>query len=224
MYLINSYFENFFAKPFWEGFTTCIIIYSIFKIPFITKVLLRPLLGVLALSLEGLVSTKKELKIIFSNSDINDTSVMEKIEDAAKKFQFRIQKLIFLTLTCFLVCKGAIELVQTFGIYSQNKYELYSEHPFIYGITQINTLVYVAAALAISCGVQLAYMLVTDGPDESVDPLMLGIASAILLILSDSSAYEWNVGRSLSIFLLVICMPILYAVSRWMELKKAKRL
>jgi len=60
-------------------------------------------------------------------------------------------------------------------------------------------------------------MLVTEGPDEAVEPIMLGVASGILLILSDANATEWDADRSLAVFLLIVSIPVLYASSRWMN-------
>jgi hypothetical protein len=42
----------------------------------------------------------------------------------------------------------------------------------------------IAFALAIAAGIELAYTLFTPGPDEALDPLMLGISSGILLLVN----------------------------------------
>jgi hypothetical protein len=39
----------------------------------------------------------------------------------------------------------------------------------------------------VSAGIELAYMLFTPGPDEAVEPLILGLASAALLTASKDS-------------------------------------
>ncbi|HHT8253587.1 TPA: hypothetical protein ACT2TS_004627 [Citrobacter braakii] len=162
----------------------------------------------------------REIWIIFTSKDEDE------IESAAENFQMRIQKTIFLFLTILLLTKGLLELLQTFSFFEQ-PIALYIKglaeplwfykHGFVSAILQINTLVYVANALALSCGFQLAYMLVTKGPDEAVEPIMLGVASAILLILSDNPASTWGMGKSVSIFLLIISIPILYISSRKMK-------
>ena len=48
------------------------------------------------------------------------------------------------------------------------------------------TLAIVGEALMFSAGVELAYMLFTPGPDEAVQPLILGLAAAGLLVASDA--------------------------------------
>lgn len=165
----------------------------------------------------------REIWIIFTSKDESE------IESAAENFQMRIQKIIFFFLTILLLTKGLFELLQTFSFFEQ-PIVLYIKglaeplwfykHGFVSAILQINTLVYVANALALSCGFQLAYMLVTKGPDEAVEPIMLGIASAILLVLSDNPASTWGMGKSVSIFLLIISIPILYISSRKMKKDK----
>lgn len=42
----------------------------------------------------------------------------------------------------------------------------------------------IAFGLAIAAGIELAYTLFTPGPDEALDPLMLGISSGILLLVT----------------------------------------
>lgn len=167
--------------------------------------------------LNGVRDSFEELEVIFSSSRNTHRKTLKKISDAANNFQFRLQKIIFLVLVLVLLSKGFFEILQTLGVFTQNSYELRSSHPYVYYFLEIKTLVYVAAALAISCGIQLAYMLITDGPDEAVDPLMLGIASTILLILSDSNAKDWTSDRSFAVMMLVICLPVLFACSRWMQ-------
>ncbi|AFJ98430.1 hypothetical protein QMS71_07815 [Cronobacter sakazakii] len=160
---------------------------------------------------KGFSNFKTELRIIlFARTTVA-------LEAAARNFQLRLQKIIFLTLTLVLCVKGGLELLQTFGVFPQDKASLYSFDEAIYFIIHFSTLKYVASALAISCGIQLAYMLVTEGPDEAVEPIMLGVASGILLILSDANATEWDADRSVAVFLLIVSIPVLYASSRWMN-------
>jgi hypothetical protein len=42
----------------------------------------------------------------------------------------------------------------------------------------------IAFALVVAAGIELAYTLFTPGPDEALDPLMLGISSGILLLVT----------------------------------------
>ncbi|RTF26417.1 hypothetical protein D9B84_01935 [Serratia marcescens] len=150
-----------------------------------------------------------DVKFLFKyNGDANE------LDAAAKRLQMLVQKLIFASLTIVLALKGGFEFLQTIHWVDVrvNYQYLMGPRTFIEHILAINTLQYVAKALAVSCGVQLAYMLVTDGPDEAVEPLMLGIASAILLILSSTS--EWDFNHAVAIFLLVLTIPMLYLIAK----------
>ncbi len=60
----------------------------------------------------------------------------------------------------------------------------------------------VAAGLALSAGVELCYMLYTPGPDEAIEPLILGLSSSALLIISRTGAeFSWQ--SSLAVFVFV---------------------
>lgn len=49
-------------------------------------------------------------------------------------------------------------------------------------------LALVSQSMMVSAAIELAYMLFTPGPDEAVDPLILGIAGTALLVMSDKNA------------------------------------
>jgi hypothetical protein len=53
-------------------------------------------------------------------------------------------------------------------------------------LTTERPIALVGKGLAISAGVDLAYMLFTPGPDEALEPVMLGIASTVLLLISNA--------------------------------------
>lgn len=133
-------------------------------------------------------------------------------EESANRIQFFCQRLIFVALTLFLLLKGCIEIIDTFNP------DYLTTHNFLLHIKKIKTLSYVANALAISCGFQLAFMLITKGPDEAVEPIMLGIASVILLMLSVIAPEKWSVQNSLSVTMLIACIAGLFYLSR--KLKK----
>jgi hypothetical protein len=73
------------------------------------------------------------------------------------------------------------------------------------------TLSLIADALAAAALVELAYTLFTDGPDEAIDPLMLGLSSFLILELGKASL-RWQDG--LGIVLGVVSLGILFAVRR----------
>jgi hypothetical protein len=71
----------------------------------------------------------------------------------------------------------------------------------------------IAGALAVAAGVELAYTLYTPGPDEALDPLMLGLSSAILLLITRD-----NIGSVTSQFLAallgVLALGALFLIRR----------
>ena len=56
--------------------------------------------------------------------------------------------------------------------------------PLFPGITTSVTVV--AAALAVAAAIELAYTLFTPGPDETLEPLMLGLSSGILFLITEN--------------------------------------
>ncbi|WP_336855084.1 hypothetical protein [Pseudescherichia vulneris] len=130
----------------------------------------------------------------------------------ARRISYFIQYLIFLALSILLLCKGSFELLQTLCPNNDAlKWDIVAQ------LLHINTLLYVASALALSSGIQLAYMLVTHGPDEAIEPVMLGIASAVLLILSKVDPEEWTVQYAFVLLIMIICIAILFSLSVWMS-------
>lgn len=135
----------------------------------------------------------------------------------AKNISYVIQYCIFITLTLLLSAKGAFELLQTLlPEFSALKWSVAVQ------LLNINTLLYVSGALAISSGLQLAYMLVTHGPDEAIEPVMLGIASAVLLLLAKTEPEDWNTKYATVLLIMIVCIAILFALSKWMSHGKSK--
>jgi len=51
-----------------------------------------------------------------------------------------------------------------------------------------------AAGLAAAAAIELAYALYTPGPDEALDPLILGVSSTFLFLASKSPRLDWQFG------------------------------
>jgi hypothetical protein len=51
-----------------------------------------------------------------------------------------------------------------------------------------------AAGLAAAAVIELAYALYTPGPDEALDPLILGVSSTFLFLASKSPSLNWQFG------------------------------
>jgi len=164
---------------------------------------------------------RTDLKAIFlygrPDNSGSDLQHYKNTEISAGRMQFFCQKLVFICLTTFLIFKGGVEVVDTFYPFDASSHEILAH------IKEIKTLSYVAKALAISCGLQLAFMLITKGPDEAVEPIMLGVASVILLMLSAIDPDKWTVYNSLSVAILVLCIAGLYFLSKKLDNEKNKQ-
>ncbi|MGC0825051.1 hypothetical protein ACT2VT_003258 [Pantoea agglomerans] len=152
---------------------------------------------------------------------------------AAEHLQAHAQKIIFICLSLLLIAKGLVEVLDTLNVFEKVRvshmvyywtvdnfklgevrwYEYVDKWSLVTHIRHIKTLTYVANALAISCGLQLAYMLITEGPDEAIEPIMLGVASVILLILSTIEPSQWSIYNSISIIILILGVFLLYYIS-----------
>ncbi len=55
-----------------------------------------------------------------------------------------------------------------------------------------HSLEVVSYGLGISAGIEMAYMLFTPGPDEAVEPVILGLSSTLLFILSSLDFEKTN--------------------------------
>lgn len=164
---------------------------------------------------------RSDLKNIFlygrPDDSGSDLQHFKNSEISANRMQFFCQKLVFICLTTFLIFKGGVEVVDTFYPFDV------SSHKILAHIKEIKTLSYVAKALAISCGLQLAFMLITKGPDEAVEPIMLGVASVILLMLSAIEPDKWTVYNSLSVAILVLCIAGLFFLSKKLDSQQKKQ-
>ena len=74
------------------------------------------------------------------------------------------------------------------------------------------TLTVIAAALAVAAAVELAYTLFTQGPDEAIDPLMLGLASALALQLA--KAKDLTPSQGLATLAYTAGLGLLFAIRR----------
>ncbi|WDE01007.1 hypothetical protein [Thalassomonas actiniarum] len=71
----------------------------------------------------------------------------------------------------------------------------------------------ISQSMMVSAAIELGYMLFTPGPDEAVEPLILGIAGTALLVLSDENNASVNnsfLTDAVVTFLLVVSMFILF--------------
>jgi hypothetical protein len=71
-------------------------------------------------------------------------------------------------------------------------------------LVALPTLELVAIALAYSAGFELAYTLFTEGPDEAVEPVIMGLAAAMLLGLSKLDRIDVLAGCGAVVFVIAL--------------------
>jgi hypothetical protein len=72
----------------------------------------------------------------------------------------------------------------------------------------------IGLALAGAAVIELAYTLYTDGPDEALNPVMLGVAAALLIQLGRVEKFDiWQAGAAL---LYVTALGGLFAIRKWL--------
>lgn len=88
------------------------------------------------------------------------------------------------------------------------------------GIAQLALRV-VAVGLALAATVELAYTLFTDGPDEALDPLILGSSSFILIKISDPNT-DLTMQNAGAFALFILVLGALFVI-RELFIEKPKR-
>lgn len=77
-----------------------------------------------------------------------------------------------------------------------------------------------AGGLALAAVVELTYTLFTEGPDEAIDPLILGLSSFVLLKISDPKT-DLTLSNAGTIALLVLALGVLFLIrDRFIEKPK----
>jgi type IV secretory pathway VirB2 component (pilin) len=75
-------------------------------------------------------------------------------------------------------------------------------------------LAIIGTALAFSAAVELAYTFFTDGPDEALDPLILGLASFALIEISRKKVHLAQ--TAIPVLLIVLAIAVLFATRRFL--------
>lgn len=113
--------------------------------------------------------------------ETGEAAVDARVYGAAKAnmqvLKILLQQLIGLAIIALLAIKTVLELCPKLDIFKESDLEAVLVHT---GYLKV-----VGSALSVSAGVELAYMLFTPGPDEAVEPLILGVAGAVLLAVSE---------------------------------------
>jgi hypothetical protein len=76
----------------------------------------------------------------------------------------------------------------------------------------VRILELVGAALGFSAAMDLAYMLYTEGPDEAVQPVIVGLAATILMFVSATKPEDLGWQTALTVLLLAVTIALLFYV------------
>jgi hypothetical protein len=113
----------------------------------------------------------------------------------AERIKIALQFSVGFGLTCLLVAKVIYSLVPSL------KAPLWLR---VDELRSIPTLELVAIALEYSAGIELAYTLFTEGPDEAVEPVIMGLAAAMLLGFSKLGSIDVLAGCGAIAFVLAL--------------------
>jgi hypothetical protein len=72
----------------------------------------------------------------------------------------------------------------------------------------------IAAALAVAAVIELAYTLFTPGPDEALDPLILGLSSGLLMLVT--KIHDGGIMLGLAMFIGVLSLAALILIRHYL--------
>ncbi|WP_146056457.1 hypothetical protein [Methylobacterium sp. V23] len=118
-------------------------------------------------------------QLMMSAANPSAQNAYSRWEPIAKKLKIYAQMCVGVIIGLSLIGKFLIAALDVPGWLS-NSY-----------LAKVPTLEAVGNGLAYSAGFELAYMLFTPGPDEAIEPVILGLAAAILIVISDANT-NWT--------------------------------
>jgi hypothetical protein len=126
------------------------------------------------------------------------------MESKVEKFKIALQYCVGMYIFAFVIIKALAFL----GV----PLDCIKGWQVIAHILSTSILALVSKSVMVSAAIELAYMLFTPGPDEAVDPLILGIAGTALLAMSDenSSKTDSMLYDSVAVFLFAISLAVLF--------------
>ena len=125
-------------------------------------------------------------------------------EPLAESIKITIQMFIGFILGVAVLIDGLVFLCSSFS------------NPSPQWIAHLNPLNIIAYGLFFSTGVDLAYMLFTPGPDEAIDPVMTGLAAAILLGIGKTDFSQIQLAQGVALFLAVAALGGLFAAKKYL--------
>ena len=108
-------------------------------------------------------------------------------EEKARVAKTLIQMLIGIGLVLVLVTKALLRSSWLVALHPHG----FARHVSAV-LLHMPTLDIVGRGLAYSAGLDLAFMLFTPGPDEAIDPVIVGLAATILITISNQSTDQFD--------------------------------
>lgn len=134
------------------------------------------------------------------------------IEPKARRIKVILQMLIGVGIIIFIGLKliGFITWARQFA--------------FIDAIHKLQTLDIIGQALIVASAIELAYTLFTDGPDEAVDPLIMGLAATVLLGIAKIKHDSLKLAGEIAIYVAIL-IGLFFVRKKFVEpeIEKKKR-
>jgi hypothetical protein len=120
----------------------------------------------------------------------------DKYKPYAKNIKIILQMFVGGILAVLIIFKVLYDIAVAEGV------------PIHIPLLEAHPLEIVGVALAFSSAFELAYALFTPGPDEAVDPLIMGLAAVILLVISNITSI--TLANASGVALLVLALIVLF--------------
>ncbi len=141
----------------------------------------------------------------FSDDTDNTHGLYNFLRHYAESIKIILQMSIGVILGIALLIDGFAFLLSVFG------------NPSKISFATFNPLDIIAYGLFFSTGVDLAYMLFTPGPDEAIDPVMTGLAAAILLGIGNiGDISKLDIQHAIILTLAVAALAGLFATKKYL--------
>ncbi len=145
---------------------------------------------------------------------IVENAIYDKIGPVALRIKIAFEMLIGAGLVFLIVIKFSHHLAyfmdQTKGTNGTNGNDFL--HTFVYNVP---TLDMVGLALAYATAIELAYTLFTANLDEALNPVIMGLAAAILFIVSTRTS-SFNINSGIELAIASLALAGLFAVRKFL--------
>jgi hypothetical protein len=145
------------------------------------------------------------------SSDDEPHALYKEYGPYAESVKITSQMLIGIILGLFLLLKVFATILNALG------------NPSLHSLAVLNPLDIIAYGLFFSTGVDLAYMLFTPDPDEAINPVMTGLAAAILLGIGQIDYKQIQLQQGITLFLAAGALAGLFAIKKYLYTRPSKK-